>query len=390
MDNYFATDTCTTKRNSISVCSDCRCVIYAKVYDHCNSAFCDTCFASHEVIVNSNGTKSRPGNDDLEVDTVEDDDRDSRMNMGLQGFFVSETTVTKFCFELKRKIVVPSSNQFLRGMDLNVSVLHAYNVDKCVIAPNRSNVLIYYNENEEFERAQLAVNVVGIAIGMRGCPLLLDDRTNNIYEVEYGSLKQIIQTFDTLPYALASLSNGRIVVVGQDNSHRGTGVIQIYEYYGQLIRTVRGSGEGCTLGILQSIDINKTNQDIYAGDQDSGIVYRFHENGTFASSCFILETLANMNIDIPVTGLSLIAPVPICYVKANDIVVVSCICPISRSILVLSPDLFLLGFFSSPEPMGVPVGLSIDEKGQLYIGDGVDGVIRVFAMSEFQNNIHRR
>ena len=388
MDNFIASDT--TKRNSIGVCAGCQGVTYGKLCDHCNSSFCDICFSSHEVIEKSDGKSMKSENEDLEVDAANDEE-DSRSTMGLQGFFLSDTTVTKFCFELKGRIVVPNSNPNERGVDINVCVLHAFDVDKCIVAPDRSNVLIYYNiKGEEIRRAELAVNIIDITIGIRGYPLLLDDATNNVYEVEGRSLKQIIKTFGMSPYALSSLNNGRIVIVGRNNNSGSAGMIQIYEQYGQRVRTICGSGEGFTLGILQSVDINRKNNEIYVADLEAGIIYRFQEHSTFKSSCFILETLANLNIDIPGAELSLVAPVPLCYDQTNDVVVASCMCPISRSILVLSPDLYLLGFFSSKEQMGVPLGLSVDAKGQLYIGDGMDGVIRVFAISEFKNNINRR
>ena len=389
MDNFFATVT-TKSNNLILVCCDCECVTYARLCDHCNSNFCDTCFASHKVIVESGGKRVKPENEDVDF-ANNDDDEDSRFTMGLQGFFINDTTPTKFCFELKRKIVVPNSNPNARNIDINVSVVHAFGVDKCVVAPCHSNTLIYYNvKGEEIDRMVLSVSVGYVTMGIRGNLLLLDDRTSYVHAFENGLLKQIFHTYEMHPYAISSLNNGRIVLVGHGKTSMDAGMIQIYEYFGQLIRTIRGGGEGFALGTLSSIDINLVNNDIYTGNKDTGIIYRFHENGTFASSCFILETLANLNIDIPLEDLRLIAPVPICYVKENDVVFASCICPISRSILVLSQNLVLLGFFSSQEPMGIPAGLSIDEKGHLYVGDGRDGVIRVFAMSEFKNNVHKR
>ena len=373
MDNYFAD---TAKADSISVCSDCHCVSQLKLCEHCRSNFCDTCLASHIVIIESCRENTKKENDDLDMDTVDDDGRDS--SMGLQGFFMSDSTPTKFCFELKGKIIVPNNNQNMRSINLNVSVLVAYDVDKCIVAPHSSNELLYYNiRGEEMRRIAVPINVEGIVIGMRGYPLLLDDRTNYVYEFEYGTLRQILQTIDMHPFAITSLNNGRIVLVGQTHSTRGTGMLQVYEYHGQLVRSIHEEREGNSLGILRSVAVNLKSNDMYVGDPKAGMIHCFRENGILASSYFIRETLQNVNIGN--SGVeNLIGPIPICYSEMNDAIVASCICIISRSILVLSPDLVLLGFFSSQEPMGIPGGLSVDEKGQLYIGDGIDGVIRVF------------
>ena len=141
------------------------------------------------------------------------------------------------------------------------------------MVPDHSNTLIYYNiKGEEIARTELAVSVVSITIGMRGNPLLLDDRTNFVHEIENGALKQIMQTFEMHPYAISVMNNGRIVLVGHGQISRDAGMIQIFEYYGQLIRTIDERSIEFALGILKSVDINLTNNDIYVGNRDAGII----------------------------------------------------------------------------------------------------------------------
>ena len=311
MDNFIASDT--SKRNSIIACSDCRCITFSKLCDHCNSSFCNTCFTSHVDIVESERKQMRLEDEDLEVDAPNDDDIDSRSTMGLQGFVMSDTTHSKFCFELKGKIVVPNSSSNEQDMHINASILHAFDMDKCVVAPDHSNTLIYYNiKGEEIDKTELDVRVMDITMGSRGFLLLLDDRTNYVHEVENGVLNKIIQTFEMHPYAISSMNNGRIVLVGHGQFSRDAGMIQIYEYYGQLIRTLDEKSTGLTLGKLRSVDVNMENNDIYVGNRETGIVYHFQENGTYESSIFLLETLANLNVDIPLEDIGLIAPIPIC------------------------------------------------------------------------------
>ena len=385
MDNYFASHMAKSRR--IIVCPDCSRVAHVQLCSHCDAKFCDACFASHEASVQINERKQQQGIVLRTSDESEEDDP----SMGVQGFLLSQTTHTKFCFKLQHRIVVPNENHNDRRMNLNVSLILAYDDGRCFVTPNGSNVLINYNVDggEELGRTYIAVDVVDLTMGIRGHPLLIGNRTNLVFECENGNLRQTIQTWDMVPFVLASLNNGNVVVLGvRHNSPTDrVGVIQIYEYYGNLVREIPGAGEGYELIDLRSVDVNMKNNDIYVGDRDTGIVHLFKERGSYISSYSILENMGNLDLGIELNET--VGQMPICCCPTYDVIFVSCISAISRSIHVLSPRLELLGFFSSYDRIGIPAGLSMDKMDRLYVGDAIDGIVRVYTMDEFRNNIHR-
>ena len=111
----------------------------------------------------------------------------------------------------------------------------------------------------------------------------------------------------------------------------------------------------------------------------------FKERGLYVSSYSILDTVENL--DHGITSLvDGVGQIPVCCCPKYGIVFVTCL---SRSIHVLSQELELLGFFYSCDRIGIPAGLSIDKENMLYLGDAVDGIVRVFIMDEFRNNIQR-
>ena len=156
-----------------------------------------------------------------------------------------------------------------------------------------------------------------------------------------------------LPFALATLNNDRVVVLGRRVLRdRLEWLMQIYEYYGQLIVEIPSRSEEYELHYIRNVDTNKNNNDIYVGDRGTGIIHRFTEGGAFISSFHVTGT--NDNSDMGMSLGDAIGPLPICFCHTNKVVVASCITAVSRSILVLSSNLFLLGFFRSNEALGIP------------------------------------
>ena len=384
MDNYIAPHI--TKSRKITVCSDCNRVARVQLCSHCDAKYCDACFASHETSIKTND-RTQGDFEGTNSDVSEEGDP----SIGMQGFLLSETTQTKFCFKLQHKIVVPNEDNYARRMDLNVSNVVAYSDGKCFVSPNCSNVLINYNlKGEENGRTYIAVDVVDITMGMRGHLLLIGNQTNLVFECENGNLRKTIETDNMVPFVLASMNNGNVVVLGVRHkapNDRGIGVVQIYKYYGQLVREIPGTGDGYELLNLRSVEVNMKNNDIYVGDRDTGIVHLFKENGTYITSYSILEAI--VNLDLGINMVISVGQMPICCYPTHDIVLVSCISTVSQSIHVLSPRLELLGFFSCYDRIGIPAGLSMDEMDRLYVGDAVDGIVRVYTMEEFRNNIYQ-
>ena len=317
---------------------------------------------------------------------------DANAQAGLQGFMLSERVVTTFCFDLRGRIVIPDENRNLAQNRIMNVRLNFVEEERIIVVPNSSNALITFSlAGVELWRTYLPVDVVDLAIGVRGFPLLIGNNTNLVLECIDGNARQIIRTHEMIPHALASLNNGRVVVCGRNQgSHpwKVLGLIHIYEYNGDFVREIPTNGNGYQLEKLQCVDVNLSNNDIYIGDQGTGSVLLFKENGKFVSSYVILKIYAALDVGLP--GFpNRIAPMAIVYDGSNSVIFASCIECIGNCIHVLSPGLDLLGFVSSKQSIGFPGGLSIDDKGRLYVGDAVDGIIRVFDMSEFKNNLRR-
>ena len=375
MENFFAKIKC------CSACGLCSCI---KFCTKCHRNVCEKCFTSHKCRNQSfNDTTILENKSYSDEETESDENSDEvDFSLGSDGILTSETARTKYCFDLKEKIpVFHEYSGRMHGLYLNAATFVAYS-DKCMVSPNRSNLLITFNgKGEELDRKYLLVGIVDLTIGARGFPLLIGSNTNLVFECLNGNLTRCIETYGVIPFALSSMKSGRVVVLGSKTTASlgiGRGTIRIYEYHGKLVREIPGRGRGYELNNLRSVDVNRHNDDIYVCDWDTGIVHLFNESGNFVSSYTPTENLANQ-----------IVAMPICYSHSSNVVFVSLVRTTSRSIFVLSPDLCLLGFVSLDDYVGVPAGLSMDGKDRLYIGDAMDGIVRVYAVSEFRNNIQQ-
>ena len=382
MDNFFA---------KIKCCSVCAYGSSITFCTKCHRNVCDNCFVSHKCTIHKFDDLTIPQDQCCSVEETDFEENldDVDLGMGVQGFLMSEVVKTKYCFDLKERIAVPSGHYgHMHGLCLNVGTFLAYS-DLCMVSPNRSNLLITYNDiGQELDRKYLLVGVVDITMGALGYPLLIGSNTNLVFECQNGNLTRCIETYGVIPFALSSMISGRVVVLGSKNTAplgTGRGTIQIYEYHGRLVRDIPGRGRGYELNNLRSVDVNRDNDDIYVCDWDTGIVHLFNESGKFLSSYVTSEILSSA--DLGVNQVNQVVAMPICYSHSSNVLFVSLIRTTSRCIFVLSPDLFLLGFVSLGDYVGIPAGLSVDDRGRLYIGDASDGIVRIYDVAEFRNNI---
>ena len=382
MDNFFA---------KIKCCSVCAYGSSITPCKRCHSNICDKCYVTHKCTFHNFDDLKIHETQICSIEETEPEEisDDVDLGMGVNGFLMSEIVKTKYCFDLKDRIVVPSGHYgHMHGLCLNVGTFLAYS-DMCMVSPNRSNLLITYNDKgHELDRNYLLVGIVDLTMGARGYPLLIGSNTNLVFECQNGNLTRCIETYGVIPFALSSMMSGRVVVLGSKNTAplgTGRGTIQIYEYHGRLVRDIPGRGRGYELNNLRSVDVNRYKDDIYACDWDTGIIHLFNESGNFVSSYVTSEILSSADLDT--NQVNQVVAMSICYSHSSNVVFVSLTRTTSRCIFVLSPDLFLLGFVSLRDYIGTPSGLSVDDKGRLYIGDASDGIVRIYDVSEFKNNI---
>ncbi|KAK3087825.1 hypothetical protein FSP39_011144 [Pinctada imbricata] len=320
----------------------------------------------------------------------------------LEGQLMSETFHSNFCFDIDKKIVVPnlfrSDHDGANVMNISLSSISCFDGRRCIVAPNGEQVVLIYDEyGNEISRAFINISIYSIAGGILGHPLMIENGTSMIYEYSNGAIRQLFWSQPLLPFDIASLNDGRIVLVGTMNvrSLQGVdveteGAMRIYEQNGLLCNEVAKENGEPLFKFPRQVCVNLHNNDIYVGDIRKMQVMRFREDCTFVS-LYRRREMESIDLGNGVISELIIRssnfPLALTYSQRSHLLFASYVSAIDRGIHVLSPGLELLGIFSSNEELGNPVGMSCDENGRLYVGDTADGIIRVFKLSQFINRL---
>ncbi|KAK3087103.1 hypothetical protein FSP39_001766 [Pinctada imbricata] len=334
IDNFFVADRKYLSR--ILQCTNCHKVEANMKCTYCSIQMCEECMYNHKKIGCSvKKMDNSPESDEMHGDNETTVELLLRLEEQLLG-----TGRTKYCFELEHEISVNlDSDEEDNDENINLSCISCFDGKNCIIAPN-------------------------------------------------GERLEIIWTQQLLPYGLSSLNNGRVVFVGTVEGGRHGGM-SIFEYSGKLVTEMTTVNGEYLLEFPREVSVNMKTNDIYVGDVKKGQVILFKEDCSYVSS---YEKLG-INIFLG-DGLTSEAvrgrntfPFAITFSQCSELLFAGYISEVDCSIHILSATLDFLGFVSSPDSLGNPAGLSCDDRGRLYIGDGADGIIRVFRLSNYVNKL---
>ncbi|KAK3088486.1 hypothetical protein FSP39_019779 [Pinctada imbricata] len=311
---------------------------------------------------------------------------------------MSEAYRSKFSFELVKRIMVPNLfwNENEHEININISSISCFDGKNCIVAPNGDKlVLIYDKDGNEMLRDIIHFRVVDIAMGLKGYPLIIENGTSTIYEYRFGESRKLFRSQPLLPYAISSLNDGKVVLVGTVSTRtlleaefQRRGAMRVYKYNGQIVsEALREHGE-YLFDFPFHVCVSLENNDIYVGDINKKKIMHFKKDCTFISSYTASEM---RDAYMLVGGISVENThflLSLTYIQTSKLLLASYHSGFGGGrIHVLSPNLEFLGLFHADQNVGVPVGMSIDDDGNVFFGDNSDGIIRVFKLSEYVNNL---
>ncbi|KAK3088167.1 hypothetical protein FSP39_015588 [Pinctada imbricata] len=393
MDNFFVPDRIHSTR--ILTCKECRGISGITTCDRCQVLLCETCMFTH--MKTKCGKEWQDGGLACIDTNREEEENADEDDVGLEERLMTEMIQTKYHFKLERRIVIPNDYDD-SNLNLNLSSMACFNENQIIAAPNcDSLVLIYNDKGEELLRQFIPMRVIGLSSGIEGYPLLIQNNHYAVYKYCYGNIETMFSTPTISPRAISSFNNGRIVIVGTKLTHTKWGAKDtpdatfcIYEYNGAVVADLSTEQQDHHLEHPTSVCVNMTNNDFFVGDKMKKQVVRFKEDGSYVSS-YQRSDLPDSFLGIPVpTALinnSVMFPLSLSYCQTNDQLYASFLTAVERGIYVLSPALDLLGLFNSADSVGIPAGISCDGRGRLYVGDGTDGIIRIFKLSVYLNRV---
>ncbi|KAK3099681.1 hypothetical protein FSP39_007942 [Pinctada imbricata] len=382
MDNFLVRNRQISERTETSyrtkTCIECLNTTETMKCEGCSQSFCENCMFFH-----------------TRQDEVMED-----VNQGIERELQMQNNQTAFYFKLDRKISISKRNQaqFMNGTTINQIVIESFGDDKVITALTGENSLVIYNNNGDIiKQHYLNTNILGIASGLESQLIIISYQSNAVLGYSSGTMNRLFSTQSFFPEAVACLNNGRIALVGYVVITKNSGnqipiaaALQIFDYYGNLVTNTHLVDKNGPLTIC----VKRKSNDIYIGDRSNKEIMLFLEDGSYVSS----YNRTKINLGNPVASELVNKetqfPFTLAYYEQTDLLLASYISPVCdqnrqlfSGIYILSPTLQLLGHFYSDEKLGLPTGVSCNDQGKLWVGDGAERIIRVFKLSRYMNKL---
>lgn len=197
------------------------------------------------------------------------------------------------------------------------------------------------------------------------------------------------------PITLAPFQDGRIAVAGftipvedkkEENEVERAGMLIVYDKNGQMIRELTEGPDGPILRFPVCLSISSFNNNICIADQDSrcviitddncNLIRRYDAGRTFGEFRFLWNPTE-------------FVPLAVCNDPDGNFIVAN---TTDGLLHFLDPNGTFLGYILTrdAEGFGHPAGIMMDDKNRIWLGDRLDGKIRIYEISSYKNSFDVR
>lgn len=400
-DNFFAHRR-VPDQPELLCCSVCFDEAVLKTCLHCSEKHCPNCRKSHKLALKIAGESceydvdSESGNDN-EIDFDDRDITDEAivpLTVLMSGQLGKTQINVKNISAFKVKSMENSAEE-----DQNPPILTIFpkGLNRFLTIINVGPEIVEYEpDGTEIDRFMFNGLIHDIIETANNRILFVHPRDPFVLEINGQKGKTIFaQCKGCRPISLAPFKDGRIAVAGfvipleekkEEKEVERAAMLIIYDKEGKMIRELRDGPDGPILRLPMRISISSCNNNICIADHDSrcvlitddncNIIRRYDAGRTFREFRFLLSP-------------SEFAPIAVCNDPDGNFIVAN---TADGVLHVLDPNGTFLGYILTrdAEGFGHPAGIMMDDQNRIWLGDRLDGKIRIYEISSYKNSFNEQ
>jgi sugar lactone lactonase YvrE len=403
-DNYFVRLR-PPEQPELLCCSICYEETILKTCSHCAEKHCPNCRESHKLALKLAGEDYEHSSDSDENATgdLDLDDRDLTDEANVPfNLILGQTIRTQFNAKLLSTFKVTSMmNTAEEGRNPPIYSIFLLAEDRYMVILNTGPETVEYNpDGSETNRWTFPCGITDITETPDKRVLFVHPGDCFILEIDIRDTRRIsifAPCKECRPICLTSFKDGRLVVAGfvvrkesrereEEEEEDRKGTMLIYDKYGKLIKEVSGGTNGPILRCPMCVSINHFNNSICVADQDLNCVTIFSETGELLTRYDGGQSTSRFGL---FWNHAEFVPQSLCHDSDGNIIVAN---TVDGLLHVLQPDGKFLGYVLTrdTEQFGRPSGIMMDVKNRVWIGDRVDGKIRIYEISSYKNSFNQQ
>lgn len=410
LDNYFV-QLRPPEQPELLCCSICYEETILKTCSHCSEKHCPSCRESHKLALKLAGESYEHSSDSDENSTVDLDldDRDvtDEANVPINLLFAGQAIRTQFNVKLLTAFKVSSMmNSAEENRNPPIYTIFPLADDRYLVVLNTGPEIVEYKpDGTEINRSTFQSGIADIIETPDKRRLFVHPADCLLLEITIrGSISIFAPCKGCRPICLSSFKDGRIVVAGfverrvkkgspkegedeeEEEEDDRKGMLLIYNKDGKLMKEVMEGTDGPILRFPMCTSVSHFNNTICVADQDSKCVSIFSETGELLTRYDAGQSFRQFGLFWNRTEF---VPLCLCHDPDGNIIVAN---TVDGVLHVLQPDGKFLGYILTrdSEQFGRPSGIMMDAHNRIWLGDRLDGRIRIYEISSYKNSFHQR
>ena len=399
LDNYFV-NLRPPDQPELLCCNVCFEEGILKTCSHCSEKHCPSCRQSHKLALKISG-ESYEHSSDSESEDLELDDRDitDEPSMPFHMLFSGQTVKTQFNAKLVSAFKTKSMHN-VAEQDGNPPIYKIFprrNNRFLVILNIGPEMIEYEPDGTEIRRFNGRISDIIETTNHR--TFFVHPADQFVLEIiNTGAVQMYVACEGVRPICLAPFKDGRLAVAGlliprkekdedkEEEEEIRKGILIIYDKNGKVIREISDGTDGPILRFPTCISINHLDNSICVADQDSRCVTILNENGDLLRRYDAGQSIRQFHF---LWNHTQFIPLSLCHDPDGNIIAAN---NTDGVLHVLHPDGRFLGYVltKDSEGFGHPAGIMMDDQNRIWLGDRVDGKIRIYEISSFKNHFDQR
>lgn len=400
LDNYFAHRRL-PDQPELLCCSVCFEEAILKTCLHCLEKHCPTCRQSHKLALKIAGESCEydadsESDDDTPVD-FDDKDLTDEPNVPFSVLMSGQVVQTQINVKLISAFKVKSmENSAEEDQNPPIYTIFPKGDNRFLIIINVGPEIVEYEpDGTEINRLTFSGSISDMRETANNRILFVHPKDPFVLEINgQNRITIFAQCKGCRPITLAPFQDGRIAVAGfvipveekEEKEGEKAAMLIIYDKAGKMIRELTEGPDGPILRFPMGISVSSFNNNICVADQDSrcaiitdencNLIKRYDAGRTFREFRFLWNPTE-------------FAPIAVCNDPDGNFIVAN---TADGLLHVLDPNGTFLGYIltKDAEGFGHPAGIMMDDKNRIWLGDRLDGKIRIYEISSYKNSFDVR